>query len=147
MQIKPLFLQLILCWISNLQQHGQDVGRLQVFPTIYESLIESQDGCLEKLNPNSIIESTVNQFETLVRADICTICFSLSFISVVNFLKKVFRFSCIVSYLSFDLIDIGRKLKVHKTSWTSSKCLMYVQFTSCVYWVVSLDYLWLYCMP
>ena len=27
----------------------------------------------------------------------------------------------------------GRKLNVHKTSWTSSERLMYVQFTSCVY--------------
>ena len=85
------------------------------FSQPYQSLIESQDGCLEKLNPNSIIESTVNQFETSVRVDICTICFSLSFIYVVNFLKKVFHFSCIVSYLSFDLVDTGRKLKVHKT--------------------------------
>ena len=31
-------------------------------------------------------------------------------------------------------VDTGRKLNVHKTSWTSSERLMYVQFTSCVYW-------------
>ena len=34
---KPPFLQLLLCWISNLLQQGQDVGRLYVFPTISES--------------------------------------------------------------------------------------------------------------
>ena len=33
-------------------------------------------------------------------------------------------------------VDTGRKLNVHKTSWTSSERLMYVQFTSCVYGVV-----------
>ena len=32
-----------------------------------------------------------------------------------------------------DPVDTGRKLNVHKTSWTSSERLMYVQFTSCVY--------------
>ena len=31
------------------------------------------------------------------------------------------------------LVDTGRKLNVHKTSWTSSERLMYVQFTSCIY--------------
>ena len=30
-------------------------------------------------------------------------------------------------------LDARRKLNVHKTSRTSSKRLMYVQFTSCVY--------------
>ena len=30
-----------------------------------------------------------------------------------------------------DPIDTGRKLNVHKTS---SECLMYIQFMSCVYW-------------
>ena len=30
----------------------------------YWSLIESQNGCLDNSNPNSLIESTVNQFET-----------------------------------------------------------------------------------
>ena len=30
------------------------------------------------------------------------------------------------------LLDTGHKLNVHKTSWTSSKRLMYVKFTSCV---------------
>ena len=29
-------------------------------------------------------------------------------------------------------VDTGRKLNLHKTSWTSSERLMYVQFTSCV---------------
>ena len=32
-------------------------------------------------------------------------------------------------------VETGRKLNVPKTSWTPSECLMYVQFTSCVYWV------------
>ena len=32
----------------------------------------------------------------------------------------------------FIPVDTGRKLNVHKTSWTSSERLMYVQFTSCV---------------
>ena len=30
--------------------------------------------------------------------------------------------------------NTGRKINVHKTSRTSSERLMYVQFTSCVYW-------------
>ena len=33
------------------------------------------------------------------------------------------------------IVDTGRKLNVHKTFWTSSESLIYVQFTSCVYWV------------
>ena len=39
--------------------------------------------------------------------------------------------------------DTGRKLKVHKTSKTSSERFMYVQFTSCVYRVLgrSFDFL------
>ena len=32
-------------------------------------------------------------------------------------------------------VDTGRKLNVPKASWTSSERLMYIQFTSCVYWV------------
>ena len=34
---KPPFLQLLLCWISNLLPQGQDFGRLYVVPTISES--------------------------------------------------------------------------------------------------------------
>ena len=34
---KPLFLQIILCWILNLLPRGQGTGRLYVFPTISES--------------------------------------------------------------------------------------------------------------
>ena len=36
--------------------------------------------------------------------------------------------------ISLIPVDTGRKLNVHKTSWTSSERLMCVQFTSCVYW-------------
>ena len=32
-----------------------------------------------------------------------------------------------------DPVDTERKLNVHKTPWTSSERLIYVQFTSCVY--------------
>ena len=35
--------------------------------------------------------------------------------------------------LDFNSADTGRKLNVHKTSWTSSERLMYVQFVSCAY--------------
>ena len=38
-------------------------------------------------------------------------------------------------------VDTGRKLNVHKTSRTSSKRLMYFQFTSCVYGVPDLGFL------
>ena len=44
-----------------------------------------------------------------------------------------------------NTVDTGRKLNVHKTSWTSSERIMYVQFTSCVYWETmdeSLQMLW-----
>ena len=37
------------------------------------------------------------------------------------------------SYATVVPVDTGRKLKVHKTSWTSSERLMYVQFMSCAY--------------
>ena len=30
-------------------------------------------------------------------------------------------------------VDTGHKLNVHKTSWTSSERLIYVQFMSCFY--------------
>ena len=36
---------------------------------------------------------------------------------------------------SVSPVDTGRKLNVHKTPRTSSERLMYVQLTSCVYWV------------
>ena len=38
-------------------------------------------------------------------------------------------------------VDTGRKLNVHKTSRTSSERLIYVKFTSCVYWVMNIDIL------
>ena len=74
--IKPPFLQLILCWISNLLPQGQDVGRL-LFSQPYRSLIESQNCCLDNSNQNSVIESNVNQFENPVRVDISARRFSL----------------------------------------------------------------------
>ena len=39
-------------------------------------------------------------------------------------------------------VDKGLKLNLHKTwtSWTSSERLMYVQFTSCVYWEKMMSY-------
>ena len=77
-----------------------------MFSQPYQSLIETQNGCLDKSNPNSIIGSTVNWFEAPVRADICTRRFSLSFISVVSFSMNFFYFSCIVFYLSCDLAKI-----------------------------------------
>ena len=52
----------------------------------YQSLIESQNGCLDNSNLNPETESTLNQFESPVRADMSTRPFSFSFISVANFL-------------------------------------------------------------
>ena len=46
-------------------------------------------------------------------------------------------FGYYVSFLVINPVDTWRKLNVHKTSWTSSERLMYVQFTSCVYGEVS----------
>ena len=90
-----------------------------MFSQLYESLIESQNCCLDS-NPNSVIGSTGNQFKTPVRVDISTRHFPLSFISVVNLLMtfsyffpidffisvlSFFRLSSIVSYaVSSDVI-------------------------------------------
>ena len=71
-----------------------------MFSQPYRSLIESQNGCLDHSNPNSVIGSTVNQFETPVRVDISTIRFSLSFISVVNLSMAFFYFSSIEFFIS-----------------------------------------------
>ena len=68
-----------------------------IFSQQYRSLIESQNGCLDNSNPNSVIGSAVNQFEPPVRVDIPARRFSLSFNSVVNFLLLTF-------YLSFQFL-------------------------------------------
>ena len=69
-----------------------------MFSQSYPSLIESQNCCLDNSNPNSVIGSTVNQFETPVRVDIPTRCFSLSFISVVNLLMTFHIFILLTSF-------------------------------------------------
>ena len=52
---------------------------------------------------------------------------------ILYFLKFLFdRYHPVHSQYNTTPVDTGRKLKVHKTSWTSSKRVMYVQFTSCV---------------
>ena len=71
-----------------------------MFSQLYQSLIESQNCYLDNSNPNSVIGSTVNQFETPVRFDISTRRFSLSFISVVNLSMRFLYFSSIVFYIS-----------------------------------------------
>ena len=75
-----------------------------MFSQPYRSLIESQNGGLDNSNPNSVIGSTGNQFETPVRVDISTIRFSLSFIPVVNISMAFLYFSSIefsISVLTF----------------------------------------------
>ena len=75
-----------------------------MFSQTYRSLIESQSGCLDNSNTNSLIGSTVNQFETPFRVDRSTRHFSLSFISVVNLSMTFFYFYFIdffISVLSF----------------------------------------------
>ena len=73
MDIKPPFLQLLLCWVSNLLPQGQVVHRL-IISQAYRSLTEPQNSCLDSSNPNLVIGSTACQFETPV---------SLSFNSVI----------------------------------------------------------------
>ena len=65
MDMKPPFLQLILCWILNLLPQGQNVGRLLI-SLPYRSLIESWNYCLDNSNPNSVTGTAVNQFKTWV---------------------------------------------------------------------------------
>ena len=75
-----------------------------MFSQSYRSLIESQNCCLDNSNPNSVIGSTVNQFETPVRVDISTRRFSLLFFSVVKLSMTFLYFSSIdffISVLSF----------------------------------------------
>ena len=48
-----------------------------MFSQQYQSLIEYQKGCLDNSNPNSVIESTVSQYETPLKVDISTRHFSL----------------------------------------------------------------------
>ena len=97
--LKPPFLQLILCWITNLLPQVQDFGRLLISQP-YWSLIESQNCCSDNLNPNSVIGSTVNQFETPVWVDIATRRFSLSFISAVNLSMTFLKYSTIDFFIS-----------------------------------------------
>ena len=75
-----------------------------MFSEPYRSLIESQNWCLDYLNPNSVIGSTVNQFETPVRADISTKRFSFPFISIANLSMMFMLFSSSdFFYLSLSL--------------------------------------------
>ena len=93
MDINPHFLQLLLCWKSNLLPQGQFVGRL-VISQPQSSLIESQNCCFRySSKPNSVIESITNQFETPVWVDKSTRCFPLSFICVNIFSMKTLLFS------------------------------------------------------
>ena len=71
-----------------------------MFSQPYWSLIESQNGCLDNSNPDSVNGSTVNKFETPFRVDISTRRFSLSFISVVNLSMTFLYFSSIVFFIS-----------------------------------------------
>ena len=80
MHIKLPFLQLILYWISNfLPQVKMLVDCM--FSQPYQSFIKSENCWLYNSNPNFVIESTVNQFETPVRVDKSARHFSLSFFS------------------------------------------------------------------
>ena len=78
------------------------------------SLTESQFRCLGYLNPNSLIGTTVNQFETQVTVDISIRCFSyvlrlyfvfqkMSFISVVNLSMSLLFFSANNFFISVSL--------------------------------------------
>ena len=67
--------------------------------TLHWSFIESQNGCFDNSNPNSVIGSNVNRFETPVRFDIFTRRFSLSSISVVN-LSMTFLYFSPIEFLS-----------------------------------------------
>ena len=60
MDLKPPFLRLILCWISNLLRQGR-LGILLISQP-YCSLTESQNCCLDHSYPYSVIESTANLF-------------------------------------------------------------------------------------
>ena len=64
-----------------------------MFSEPYRSLIESQNWCLDCSNTNSVTGSTVNQFETPVRADIFTKRFSFPFISIANLSMMFLLFS------------------------------------------------------
>ena len=50
----------------------------------------------------------------------------------VSFLIKLQEPAILLKKDSGTPLDTGRKLNVHKMSWTSSERLMYVQFTPCV---------------
>ena len=73
----------------------------------YRSLTESQNGCLDHSNPNSVIGSTINQFETPVRVDISMGRFPLSFISSVN-LSIIFLYFTSIDFfhLIFEFLQI-----------------------------------------
>ena len=72
-----------------------------MFSQSYRSLIESQNCWLDNSNQNSVIGSTINQFETPVRVDIFTRSFSLSFISIVNLSMTFLYFSPMTSLSQF----------------------------------------------
>ena len=72
-----------------------------MFSQLFRSLIKSQSCYIDNSNPNSVIGSTVNQFETPLRVDISTRHFSLSFISVVNLSTTFLYFSSIDFFISF----------------------------------------------
>ena len=71
-----------------------------MFSQLYQSLIESQNCYLDNSNPNSVIGSTVNQFEVPFRVNISTRRFYLSFISVVNLSMTFLYFSSIDFFIS-----------------------------------------------
>ena len=75
-----------------------------MFSQSHRSLIDSQKGCLDNSNPNSVTGSTANQFETLVRVDISARLFYLTFISVVNLSMTLLYFSSIVFFFISVLI-------------------------------------------
>ena len=83
----------------------------------YQSLIESQNDCLDNSNLNSETESTLNQFESPVRADISTRPFSFSFISVANFLIALLYFSSIDIFICFEFLQIIFDYIVCCKSW------------------------------
>ena len=142
MYIKPPFLQLILWWTSNYQRKDKMLVDCMLSQP-YQSLIEFQNHCLVNSNSNSVIGSTVNQFETPVRVDISTRHFSSSFISVVTLSMTLCIFLLLTSlsqfWVSLDYLWLCRAVNFFINAVSSDVILLeFINLISAVSWNIGM---------
>ena len=85
---KRPFLRLMVCWISNLLPHGQNVGRFAI-SQLSRNLTESQNCYFDSSKPCSVIGNIVIPFDTPFSMLILTNRFSFSFIWTISSCKQL----------------------------------------------------------